>query len=145
LTLILNKAETMNPRIRWSLQNLAWLLVVIPPVIVLLSALLTALTGTDTGAVAPKRVLGDLAVLYPTIALPLLAGGLVQCLFVLALARRVILTRIALVALTPIAFLPLILAGYLSPMTVKTFLPVLFGWGLYAAVVISPPSPALAT
>lgn len=130
----------MNASVRWAGRNLAWLLLVVAPAIVLLSLLSTAMAGYDPATLVPGRLLGDLAVMYPALAMALAIGGVFQSLLTIAAMRfGVPRSRLAAMTLAPTAFGPLALSGALEGVSFYLIVPLVLACVLYVALVTVPP------
>lgn len=131
----------MNASVRWVLRNLAVLAVVAVPLIALFTAISTTIAGHDGTTLEPRRFLGDLAVLYPILAVPLLVGGAVQSALTLVVMRRVGQHRLLVALLAPLAFVPFLLFRTVDAGAFYLAVPIAITCLLYAAFVARSPLP----
>ncbi len=131
----------MNANVRWMLRNLVVLAVVAVPLIALFTAISTTIAGHDGMTLEPRRFLGDLAVLYPMLAIPLLVGGVVQSAVTLMAVRRVGQNRLLVALVAPLAFVPFLLFKTVDAGALYLAVPIALTCILYAAFVARSPLP----
>lgn len=131
-----------NPQgVRWTLRNILVLALLIVPLICVLIAAGAMAAGVDTGLFEPRRFLGDLALLYPIIGLPLIIGGLIQSLVTLLAMRRFGPKSLLSLVLALVAFVPLLATEFIGLRPAYLGLPIVVAAVVYGAFMMWAPQP----